>query len=220
MEKKKAIIFDLDGTLFNSIGDIAAACNKMLSRHGYPVHPVEKYIHWVGNGALKLVERALPKAIAEQKELVSQLHLEYEKLYYGDYKTNSSLYKGIPEILNFLTEKNIPFSINTNKPHDITVKVVEHFFAPWQFAYIYGQTDEETKKPNPEKALLIAKKLNIPPKDFFFIGDSDVDAQTGKNAGMTTVGVAWGYRKIDESTGFNHIVQTPRELLNFLKEHI
>ena len=214
----KAIIFDLDGTLFNSIGDIANSCNIMLKSNGLPTHPVDDYVKWVGNGAKKLVERALPEELKSNPETVNKLLAEYQKAYSENYSKYSFIYDGIPEILTFLNENNIPVSINTNKPHEITMKVINHYFKPWKFEYIIGENNGFDKKPSPDAALFIAEKLNIAPKEIYFVGDSDVDAQTGRNARMNTLGVKWGYREITEDTGFDEIFDTSGELLSFIKK--
>jgi phosphoglycolate phosphatase len=219
--KVKAVIFDLDGTLFNSIADIAASCNKMLMNHGFERHPEEDYLKWIGNGAYKLVERALNgKLLDPDQEIINRYLKEYNEIYLNNCTVYSQIYDGIPRVLDFLTAKGISMNINTNKPQDITEKVVQHYFSKWKFDFVIGQQTAGVKKPDPQAALYIAEKLGLSPADMLFIGDSDVDAQTGKNAGMNTIGVAWGYRKIDENTGFNLIVSAPGELISVLEKMI
>ncbi len=213
----KSVIFDLDGTLINSIGDIANSCNIMLKNHGYPVHPAEHYIKWVGNGALRLIKEALPEHINFDEKTLNDLLKEYTGIYEKNCTLNSYLYDGIPEVLDKLTEKGVTFSINTNKPHSVTLNVVNHYFKNWDFKYVIGQKPEGVKKPEPQAALFIAKNLGLKPSEMLFIGDSDVDAQTGKNAGMKTVGVTWGYRNIDEETGFDYIAAKPEDIVKIIE---
>ena len=213
----KSVIFDLDGTLINSIGDIANSCNIMLENHRYPTHPWKEYIKWVGNGALRLVKEALPKDINFDDKTINELLKEYTKTYEDNCTLNSYLYDGIPDVLDELTKKGITFSINTNKPHSVTLNVVDYYFKNWNFEHVIGQQPGGVKKPDPYAALFIAKNLGLKPSEMLFIGDSDVDAQTGKNAGMRTIGVTWGYQNISKETGFDHIADKPEEIIEIIE---
>jgi phosphoglycolate phosphatase len=218
--KIKAIIFDLDGTLFNSIEDIALANNMMLEQNNFPTHGLGSYVKWIGNGALQLVVKSLPKDIqSSDDDTLNNYLLQYSEFYAQNINVKSSLYSGIDRVLNYLTEENIPMSINTNKPHDLTMQVVKHYFELWDFKYIIGQKPGMEKKPNPQSALFIANELNIKPENILFIGDSDVDFKTGNNAGMQTMGVTWGYDEIDNSTGFDIVVDKTSEMIEFIRKN-
>lgn len=218
--KIKSIIFDLDGTLFNSIHDIAAANNMMLSKNNFSTHKVEDYISWIGNGALKLVVKSLPKSIQlSGSEVLNRYLLEYSEFYAQNINVKSRLYNGINDVLDFLTELNIPMSINTNKPHDLTMQVFDYYLKSWDFKFVVGQQFGVEKKPNPESAMQIAKELDINPENILFIGDSDVDLNTGKKAGMKTMGVTWGYDNINNKTGFDVLVNNPSEIIDFIKNN-
>ena len=217
----KAVIFDLDGTLFNSIQDIAVSNNLMLEKNNLPTHTVGSYLNWIGNGALKLVVESLPKNIQKSdSEVLNKYLSEYSEFYAQNIAIKSSLYDGIDRVLNFLTENSIPMAINTNKPHNLTMQVVEHYLSKWNFNSIIGQQSGVEKKPNPQSALQIAQELDINPKDILFVGDSEVDLNTGKNAGMLTMGVTWGYDNISNNTDFNIVVDKTSEIIDFIKTNI
>ncbi|MFA9390274.1 MAG: HAD family hydrolase [Prolixibacteraceae bacterium] len=194
----KAIIFDLDGTLLDSIADIALANNKVLAGNNLPVHSVENYIEYIGNGARKLVQLALPADLAADESQVNLFLAAYKKEYLQHIVVESKLYDGIPELLNFLNEQEIPFAINTNKPHDQTMLIANHLLKDFKVKSILGQKDNNPKKPDPFGALKIAEELNHTPSDILFVGDSDVDIKTALAAGMSAVGVTWGYGKQSE----------------------
>lgn len=213
----KAIIFDLDGTLINSIPDIADAANQLLVNHNYPVHDPSSYIEWIGNGALKLLKRAVPNGISE--EHMHELLAEYLEIHTRNCINKTHCYPGIDSLLDYLNEQNISISILTNKPHAITLKVFEHYLKKWNFDFVLGQMQGNPKKPNPQLAIEIADKLHFKKHEMFFIGDSDTDMKTGVAAGMIPLGVTWGYdneRSIMEA-GAKYLMNDTKELLEFLK---
>ena len=218
----KAIIFDLDGTLLDSVADIATANNRVLEQNGLPIHSVEKYIDFIGNGARRLVQLALPLEWQNDEAKIN----EYLSLYKTAYKNNiveqSVLFEGIPDLLSFLNEKEIPITINTNKPHDQTVLIAEHLLKNFRFEIILGQGDEFPRKPDPAGALWIADELGLNPTEILFIGDSGVDAQTANNAGMQLVCVDWGYSPKQEmlEAGCTRFMNTALELKQFIEDRI
>jgi len=215
----KAIIFDLDGTLLHSIVDIADACNHVLEQNNLPTHKPESYVSWIGNGAAKLVERALPDHIKSDQEKLDYFVQEYKDYYLAHLMVKSHLYEGIDEVLTFLKQYKIPFAINTNKPHSQTVPIVENYMKDFLPDMVYGQQDNIPKKPDPFAAKLIAEKFEVENQEVLFVGDSYVDIKTGKAAGMQTLGVNWGYGEIEpmKEAGCFDFIATTNELLEFVK---
>ena len=213
----KAIIFDLDGTLIDSIPDIADAANRVMANHDFPVHDPSCYVEWIGNGALKLLQRAVPVDIRDKD--LNEILKEYLEIHTGNCTNKTRLYTGIDKILNHANEQNISISILTNKPHVVTRKVCEKYLSNWKFDFILGQMQGFPKKPDPGRAMEIAGNLNFSTDEMLFIGDSDTDMKTGVAAGMVPVGVTWGYGSRDSliSAGTKHLMNDTKELLEFLK---
>lgn len=214
MRPIKAIIFDLDGTLLDSIADIAMATNKVLSDHKLPEHPLEKYVEFIGNGAWRIVQRALPEQLKNNDAFVDKILDDYKIAYKENIVVKSKLFDGIPELLTFLNEKGLPIAIFTNKPHDQTMLIAYKLLSEFRFEVILGQKDENPKKPDPFGALWIAEQMRVKPADILFVGDSAVDVNTAKNANMQMVGVRWGYSEENEleDAGCEVIVDTASEL--------
>ena len=213
----KAIIFDLDGTLIDSIPDIADAANQLMVNHNYPIHDTSSYVKWIGHGALKLLKRAVPDNIddAYLKKLLS----EYLEIHTGNCTNKTSLYPGINKILDYLNEQNISISILTNKPHALTLKVFEHYLKKWKFDFVLGQMQDYPKKPDPGRAFEIADKLKCQTQEMMFVGDSDTDMKTGTAAGMIPLGVTWGYGTESSilGAGAKYLMNNTKELLEFIK---
>ncbi|MBA7637923.1 Phosphoglycolate phosphatase [subsurface metagenome] len=207
----KAIIFDLDGTLIDSIPDIADAANQLLVNHNFPVHDPSCYAEWIGNGALKLIRRAVPGNANEA--FLRELLDEYLGIHIRNCTNKTRLYEGIDQLLSDLNEQNISISILTNKPHSLTLKVFDHYLSQWKFDFVLGQMPGYPKKPDPARAIEIAEKLNCKPREMLFIGDSDTDIKTGITAGMIPVGVTWGY-----DTEFSIVDAGAKYLMNDVKE--
>ena len=214
----KAVIFDLDGTLFDSIEDIADANNKMLQEFGYPIHSLKDYVGWIGNGARTLVEASLPPE-KRNSDTLNYLKV-YEDYYRKKINVKSKLYPNIDRMLDFITDNNIPMAINTNKPQLLTELVVEHYFKKWSFKSVIGHSNHFPHKPNPKGALHFAKQINCPPKNILFVGDSLVDIQTAEAAGMVPLGVSWGYGQPSVGGNDVSIIDRPLELLNYINVKI
>lgn len=208
------IIFDLDGTLLDSIEDIAIASNKVLRDNNLPVHPLEKYVEFIGNGARRIIQRALPEHLKLDDVVVDKILDEYKTAYKENIVVKSCLFDGISELLQYLNSIKIPIAINTNKPYDQTMLIVEKLLNDFSFEVFLGQLDENPKKPDSFGALFIANQLGLKPEEVLFVGDSAVDVKTAQNAGMQMVGVSWGYSKEDEleNAGCKTIVDTVSEL--------
>ncbi|WP_348797351.1 HAD family hydrolase [Flavobacterium adhaerens] len=211
--KYKAIIFDLDGTLINSLEDIADAMNKVLDENKYPTHDYKSYNFFIGNGIRKLVSRALP----EDKRNETEIDRCYEAMmdYYGENCIRKTKpYQGIQALLNELNSKNIPISVLSNKSDSLTKKITHSIF-PEYFEPVVGLTSEALKKPNPSTAIQISEKLNCNPSEVVFVGDSGIDMQTATQAGMYAVGVSWGYRTKEELflEGAKLFLEEPSDLM-------
>lgn len=214
----KGVIFDLDGTLVDSIEDLALAMNEVLQQHDFPTHPIAAYKTFIGNGMNKLAERALPKEyqnIATLDHYASALKEAY-KVYCN---THTKAYDGIGNLLTTLQVMGIHMGVLSNKMHNFTQKVVLTAFPDIKFTAVHGMYDEATKKPNPMRALEMAKEMKLPVEQVLFVGDSDVDIQTARNAGMRAVSVTWGFQPKEKLVA-NHpdfMIDVPEALLGIIK---
>ncbi|MCF8226195.1 MAG: HAD-IA family hydrolase [Bacteroidales bacterium] len=211
----KAVIFDLDGTLVHTIEDIGDAANTLFRKHGYPEHTTATFVKWIGNGATRFIEQGIgggidPAALADYVK-------EFKDLYRKNYAVKSSLFDGIESLLDLLAEEDIKLSVLSNKPHHLTVKVVEHYLGKWKIEPVLGQRDEVPRKPDPAAALEIAGMLGIDPGQVLFVGDSIGDINTAVAAGMIPIGVSWGYGKLVEAKEQGYkLIKTPVELLEYM----
>lgn len=207
----KCVIFDLDGTLLNTLEDLASVGNRVLEKMGFPQHETEKYKYFVGNGIPKLIERIIPEGCSdEDKKKVHELYA----LNYGKHcRDNTKPYEGIVELLQKLKNNGIKTAVATNKDHSFSVELVRDFFGS-SIDIVVGRKDGFPKKPDPYAVNCILNKLGIEKNDVLYVGDSDVDMQTAMNAGVCCCGVLWGYRTEKELTesGACHIVASAEEL--------
>jgi phosphoglycolate phosphatase len=213
---KKTVIFDLDGTLLDSIEDIASSMNKVLESLQLPTHKIEDYKHFVGGGVDILVENALSNQSKEIKyEVIKRFKIEYD----GKLHSKTLPYDGIYELLDELKKLDINLAVLSNKPHEFTVSYVNHFFKNYNFKEIHGQKKDVPKKPDPKAALDIVKCLDSSCENTYFIGDTKIDMQTAKSANMTAIGVLWGFRDKKELRDFgaDFIVSNPLEILKIIK---
>ena len=213
----KAIIFDLDGTLIDTLEDIGNAVNRVLTERAFPPHPMDAYRYFVGDGSAMLVRRALPVR-ARVEETITECFEAFLEEYGKTWKEKTRPYDGIPELLDALTEKRLKLAVLSNKPHELTKRCVSELLANWRFDAVLGQRDQVPKKPDPAGALEVAERLHVPPKQFLFIGDSAVDIKTAIGAAMFPVGVLWGFRPAEElkENGAQALVSRPQEVLNLL----
>ena len=212
---KKAVIFDLDGTLLNTLADIGDSVNRMLMEYGFAEHTLDDYRRFIGNGLKKLVTRALPLA-GRSEEMVNACFQRARAIYWDNWNRRTMPYNGILNLLSALAEKNIAMAVLSNKPHDFTVRYIDAYFEQGMFAVVMGQGDRFPAKPDPAAALDIARRLDIVPAAFLFVGDSAVDMQTANAAGMHAVGASWGFRGPRElaQNGCRSLVEHPLEILN------
>lgn len=213
----KAILFDLDGTLLDTIEDLADSMNAALARLGAPQYPVPAYKHFVGDGVIELCRRTLPddrRDEASLKQAAQMMRAEYTHRWAA--KTRP--YDGIPELLDALSARGLTTTVLSNKPTDFTRLCVQEFLSKWTFAAVQGLDEAVKKKPDPSGALAIARQLGIAPADFLYLGDTDTDMKTAVAAGMFPVGALWGFREADELTanGAKVLVAKPADVLRLL----
>lgn len=213
---KKGCLFDLDGTLVNSIKDLALSTNAVLKMHGLKNYDIDDYQMMVGNGVKKLVERALTNKHSDLLETCLEEFYEYYDEHCLDY---TDAYDGIYEMLQSLKARGIKMAVVTNKPHYLAVKIVEHLF-PDTFIAIYGQQDLYPIKPHPESTYLALMALRLSKDECFFIGDSHVDMETGQQAQMETIGVEWGFRGYEElkQAEATYIISDPKEIIRIFDD--
>jgi phosphoglycolate phosphatase len=210
----EAYIFDLDGTLIDSLADIAESINRMLDDRGYPRCRPEDFKQMVGDGMEKLVERALPEAVREESLILICVE-EYRAHYDQLWQEQTRPYEGILEMLAALKARGVKLGVISNKAHRFTVPMTEHFFGRTVFDHILGQRAEVPRKPAPDGAHEMASVLGVEVTKCAYVGDSGIDMAFAKNAGMLGIGVSWGFRSVAElrEHGADLIVASPSELL-------
>lgn len=199
---KKLVIFDLDGTLLNTIADLAHSTNYALKQLGYPTHEIEKYNFMVGNGINKLFERALPEG-EKTEENVLRVRKEFVPYYDLHNADDSRPYLGIPELLDHLQASGIQIAVASNKYQAATQKLVDHYFPEIRFTAVFGQREGVNVKPDPTIVYDILNLSRVEKGAVLYVGDSGVDMQTAANAGVTACGVTWGFRPRTELEDFN-----------------
>ncbi len=217
-ERFQAVIFDLDGTLLDSLQDLADAMNATLSHFGFPVHELNKYRYFVGDGIDNLVRRTLPDAAKNDPRLVSSCLEMMRNSYSLNWGVKTRPYPGIPELLDALGARGLKMVVLSNKPHDFTKKTVEGLLPAWRFEAVVGARPQFPLKPDPSSALEIANELRLAPADFLYLGDTATDMKTANAAGMFAVGALWGFRDATEliAGGAAKVIEKPAELLELL----
>lgn len=214
---KKLVIFDLDGTLLDTIADLGEATNHALKQLGYPTHPTDTIRTFVGNGINKLLERALPEH-ERTEENVLRMRTHFVPFYDEHNADLSRPYPGIVALLEELQRRGIMIAVASNKYQAATEKLVAQYFPTINFVEVLGQREGIAVKPDPTIVFDILKKADVSPEDVLYVGDSGVDMQTAIHAGVDAVGVAWGFRPRTELEGFSPkgIVEKAEELLEYL----
>lgn len=218
MKPFQAIIFDLDGTLIDSLVDLTASMNAVLSSEGLPCHDAASYKRFVGDGVANLVKRAIPERRRDPQTLERCLRAmrgEYAKRY----RDTTRLYDGIAPLLDRLSEAGLAMAVLSNKPHDMTCRLVTELLGAWSFNAVVGALPERPRKPDPSAALEIAKSIEVDPSSVLYLGDTDTDMTTATAAGMYAVGATWGFRQGQEllAAGAAGLARHPRDLIAMLE---
>jgi phosphoglycolate phosphatase len=215
----KLVIFDLDGTLLNTLDDLADSCNYILRQHNFPTHPLNAYRFFVGNGIAKLVERALPEN-RKNTEFIEQIRLEFIEYYSLHAEDKTAPYEGIVTLLKELRKQDIELAVASNKFMAGTQALVQKYFGDITFSAVFGQREGIPVKPNPQIVYDIMEKSGIQDKkEILYVGDTGTDMQTCTNAGIKGIGVSWGFRTKEElkENGAAYIVDSPENILDIIK---
>ena len=213
----RLIVFDLDGTLLNSLEDLADSANWVLEQHGFPIHPVDAYRYFVGDGVRKLIERILPQEERTEAR-IEQCRQEFVAYYKVHMEDKTSVYEGITELLTELKNRGLKIAVATNKVHVAVAPLMAKYFPNIRFDSMIGQREGIPVKPAPQIMYDILKETGCQSSDTLHIGDTATDMQLAQNAGVTPVGVLWGYRPLEElqEAGAKFIISRPEELLGLV----
>jgi phosphoglycolate phosphatase len=213
-----AVLFDLDGTLLDTLEDLGDSMNAVLHSLGYPPHGMDSYRFFVGDGVEILARRSLPEHVRLDDAVVRDCATRMRAEYGRRWKDKSHLYDGMPELLDGLAQRGVKSAILSNKPHPAVVEVVEHFFKRWHFDAALGARPGVPIKPDAGAALEVARLMAVPPEAFLYVGDTNTDMATAVAAGMFPVGALWGFRTEEELRGAGARVMAarPQEILDLL----
>jgi phosphoglycolate phosphatase len=213
----RAVIFDLDGTLLDTLEDIADSMNATLRRLGFPGHEVARYRYLTGHGMLSLAERSLP-ARRRDGATVEACIREFRTEYENRWAAKTHPYPGIPELLDDLARRGIGLNILSNKLDKFADILVRRFLSDWEFPFVLGSRPDLPQKPDPAGALFIARGVGVPPDEFAYLGDTGVDMETAVRAGMFPVGALWGFRDEAElrENGAHAVISRPAEFKQFV----
>ncbi len=211
------VIFDLDGTLLDTVGDLAESCNEVLNRRGLPTYDIDTYRGFVGNGVLRLVERAIPEEL-RTPELIAEVRSEFVAYYSANIDKHTHPYEGIRLLLRELQYREIAIAVASNKFQEGTRKLIKSLFPEIRFAAVLGQRENIPLKPSPTIIREILQITSYTPDKAIFIGDSAIDILTAKAAGIRSVGVTWGFRPQEElvESGADHIINSTKEIIGLL----
>lgn len=217
---KQLIIFDLDGTLLNTIGDLADAVDYVMRSRNLPLHTNAEYRQMVGGGIKRLVERALPKHLAENEQYVEECVTQFRRYYVDNIDRHTIPYEGMPELLRKLQERGIKLAVASNKFQHGTDRLVAKFFGDIDFVAVEGNREGAPLKPDPEIVNNILHKSGTPRERCVMVGDSGIDIRTAKAAGIASIGVSWGFRFAEElyDAGATTVVSSMEELERLLFE--
>jgi len=212
-----AVLFDLDGTLVDSIAGIAAAMNAALNHFGFSPRGEDEFKGLIGEGLEVLVAKLVPSAVATDMVANDLIRLFREE-YRHHWRYGTEIYPGVTELLNELTKRGVNLAVLSNKRDDFTRLIVAEYFSDWPFKIVRGASNDCPRKPDPEGALRVAATLGIAPACVVYLGDSGIDMETAAAAGMLPVGVLWGYRDAEElrTAGAQIVLRHPRELLEII----
>jgi phosphoglycolate phosphatase len=211
----RALLFDLDGTLLDSLADIADSANSVLDSLGLPTYPVDQYRYFVGDGLARLVRRLLPPDRRDDVALQRQCMDRFGEHYRSNWNNRSQLYEGVPELLEQLTRLELPMAVLSNKPQEFTSLCVEHYLADFPFVAVLGVDAQRPRKPDPTGAVEIVNRFGGDAQQWVFLGDTATDMETACRAGMYPVGALWGFRDASElrAAGARQLIDQPTDLL-------
>jgi len=216
----QAVVFDLDGTLLDSLADIGHAANWVLRNHGLPTHDLQAYRYFVGSGVRHLLDCTLPETHRQDDALRQQLTAEFLDRYHHTWNVESRLYGGVPSLLDQLVQRGLALAVLSNKPQAATEQCVDYFLSDYSFAAVLGQSETRPPKPDLTGAREVLTALQLEPHACLYVGDTAVDMITACNAAMRPAGVTWGFRDREEleQAGAKWIVDQPLQLLDVLDD--
>ncbi len=217
----KAVIFDLDGTIINSLEDLCDSVNYVLKNHNFKTHDLDFIRMTIGNGMRNLIRDSLPSEYKADDDIIDQCTGELKEYYLSHWNVKTKPYDGITELFGYLNKNNIPLCVLSNKADKHTNIIVNHYFSDFSFACVCGEKPGVPIKPDPTSSLAISKNLGVNPSEILFLGDSAQDIITAKNAGMFAAGALWGFR--DEKTlldaGADSVFEKTIDLIPFLENN-
>jgi phosphoglycolate phosphatase len=218
MKKYAAVIFDMDGTLLDTLQDLGDCMNRVLEASGYPTHPIEAYKYFVGDGMRNLVVRVLPEQNHEEST-IERLQAQMAAEYATHWADRTDLYPGIAGLLDELVRRDVRRAILSNKPHEFTTVMAERYFGRWGFDPVLGARDGVPSKPDPATALEICSRWQLDPQEVLYAGDTNTDMQTARRGGMFALGVLWGFRTRQEleENGAQSVIAAPEQMLSFFR---
>lgn len=216
--KYVAVIFDLDGTLVNSLEDLADSANEALSIHGFRTHPIAAYKKFIGNGVGQLIKNAAPSSTSDT--IIEKVLADYRLIYNKNYINKTKPYENILELLGILKQLNIKMAVCSNKPHEPTNKIVQEVLGQEYFEVVFGEREGIPRKPDPAALLEAAGIMGVSPEKVIYLGDSGGDMVSASNAGMYAAGALWGFREREEleEAGAHVLFTEPLELADFIKQ--
>lgn len=220
MNQYNVCVFDLDGTLINSITDLANSCNEALSLHSLPTHPVNSYNHFVGSGIKNLIKRCMGEKSLDE-DLVTDVLKTFNNIYNEKCLENTRPYDGIPQLISDLRDNNVKICILSNKADDFTLRITDALFNEGDLDLVFGKKAEYPIKPAPDSLFAMLEILDCPKEKCLYIGDSDVDVITASNAGVDFCGVEWGFRGVEElvNAGAKVIAKIPNDIFKLVTEN-
>ena len=212
----KLLIFDLDGTLADTLITIRDSVNMALEKHGLPIRTYDEVMWAIGNGARELMRRSVPAELSTDGDFIDRIYEDYTEAYNKTFANIDGCYPFVSEVLHTLKERGYTLAVLSNKPDFYTKRIVEALFSDGTVSFAAGQTSLP-RKPDPTVPLMIAERFGVSPQECAFIGDSDVDVMTAKNSGMTAVACSWGYRPREALQDADYIIDDARELLSIFR---